>query len=67
MSYAAFDEDPWADAEALEAERFDADLQMAEMTAVGNAMRTARRSAGSARTDPRWATGCRSATRNRLA
>lgn len=37
------DDDPWADVEAQESERFDADMQMAEMTAVGNAMHRAQK------------------------
>jgi hypothetical protein len=37
------DDDPWADVEAQESERFDADIQMAEMAAVGNAIARARK------------------------
>lgn len=36
MSY--FDDDPYADMEAVETLRRDADLEMAEMAAVGNAI-----------------------------
>ena len=43
MSYAQFDDDPSADAEAIETQRLDADLEMAEMVATGNAMEAARR------------------------
>jgi hypothetical protein len=39
MTY--LDEDPWADVEALENERHEADHQQAEMTAVGNAIHRA--------------------------
>lgn len=37
------DEDPWAEHEAMETERLDADLEMAEMAAAGNAVTAARR------------------------
>lgn len=37
-----YDYDPWAEMEAMEDERRDADREMAEMAAVGNAMARAR-------------------------
>jgi hypothetical protein len=39
----SWDTDPWMEQEALEAERLDADMEMAEMAAVGNAIARARR------------------------
>ena len=38
-----WDEDPWAEHEAMETERMDADLEMAELAAAGNAVAAARR------------------------
>lgn len=38
-----YDEDPWAEHEAMETARMDADLEMAEMAAAGNAVAVARR------------------------
>lgn len=38
-----YDEDPWADVEALETERRDADIEMAEMAQAGNAIHAARK------------------------
>jgi N-methylhydantoinase A/oxoprolinase/acetone carboxylase beta subunit len=35
------DDDPWADVEAMENERFEADMEQAEMTRVGNAFHAA--------------------------
>ena len=43
MSYYRYDEDPWADVEALENERFEADLEQAEMVRAGNAFAAAQR------------------------
>lgn len=43
MSYALYGEDPWADVEALEASRYDADAEMAEMTVVADALYAAER------------------------
>jgi hypothetical protein len=37
-----YDEDPWADVEALETQRRDVGLEMAEMTAAGDALHAAR-------------------------
>lgn len=42
-SYSRYDTDPWADVEALETQRFDADLEMAEMARQGNAIAAARK------------------------
>lgn len=38
MSYAWYDEDPWADVEAIEAERADVDAELAEMNAAADAL-----------------------------
>lgn len=43
MSYAQWDEDPWADVEAVETARRDADMEMAEMDRIGNATAAAQR------------------------
>jgi hypothetical protein len=43
VSYARYDEDPWADAEALENERFEADVAQADMEAEGARIARARR------------------------
>ena len=41
--YSRYDEDPWADVEAMETARMDVDLEMAEMAAAGDATAAARR------------------------
>lgn len=38
-----YDEDPWAEHEAMETARMDADLEMAAMARAGNAVRAARK------------------------
>ena len=43
MSYSQYDDDPWADVEALENERHEADAQQAEMNRAGNAIARARK------------------------
>ncbi len=42
MAYSYWDEDPWADVEALEQERREADMLQAEMDRHGNAIARAR-------------------------
>jgi len=62
VSYAQWDDDPWADAEAIETARRDVDLETAEMDRVGDATAAAQRAGrcthGSAQGytgGPRWA------------